>query len=164
MTAFDPEAILRTLDRHGVAFVVIGGIAAAFHGSPEHTYDLDVCYARDDDNLTRLAAALQELHARLRGVDDDVPFLLDAKTLGRGDCFTFVTDHGSFDILGTPSGSGGFEALHRTGTDVEIGALVVRIAGVDELIDMKRAAGRSKDQRHLEILGALRDEIEGRGA
>ncbi len=161
MISFDPAEILRVLERHQVAHVVIGGMAAALHGSPEHTYDLDICYARDRDNLERLAEALRDVHARLRGVDDDVPFLLDAHTIEKGDCFTFVTDFGDLDCLGTPRGSGGYEALHRTGVDVVIDGIGVRIAAVDDLIDMKRAAGRPKDQRHIEILGALRDEIEG---
>lgn len=160
MISFDPGEILRVLERHQVAHVVIGGIAAALHGSPEHTYDLDICYARDPENLEHLADALRAMHARLRGVDEEVPFLLDAKTLANGDCFTFVTDFGDFDVLGTPSGSGGFEALNRTAADVVIGDVAVRIAAVDDLMAMKQAAGRAKDKRHLEILGALREEIE----
>jgi hypothetical protein len=64
-----------------VRFVVIGGLAGRLWGSPTMTNDVDFCYARDPLNLERLAAALIEHRARLRGVADDVPFLLDATTL-----------------------------------------------------------------------------------
>jgi hypothetical protein len=81
-------------------------------GSPTVTNDLDICCARDQDNLERLAAALVELEARLRGGDEAVPFLLDAETLRNGDRFTFVTRAGSLDILASPSGIRTSESLH----------------------------------------------------
>jgi hypothetical protein len=154
---------LKTLTKHGVRFVVIGGIGARLRGSTTITNDLDVCYARDDENLARLAAALQELNARLRGVEEDVPFILDAESLKKGDHFPFETDIGSLDILGTSAGVDGFEALYRAGSDMEVRGVTVRVASIDDLIRMKRAAGRPKDRVELEILGALREELEARG-
>src|SRR6266508_392331 len=89
---FDPLAGLRALVERGVRFVLIGGYAAALRGSPMITGDVDICHARDRENLARLAAALQGLRARLRGGPPDVPFLLEAPTLEAGDHFTFATD------------------------------------------------------------------------
>lgn len=166
MSAFDPFGILRVLDQHGVRYVVIGGMAAGLRGSPVLTGDLDVCYARDDENLERLAAALGELGAKLRGpgVPDDLPFRLDALTLRHGDSFTFSTSLGDFDILATPSGTRGHADLDVGASDFEVGeGLVVRVVSVEDLIRMKRASGREKDRLHLEHLGALRDELERRG-
>jgi hypothetical protein len=158
--SFDPLEILRLLDSHRVRYVVIGGIAAAAHGSPSVTVDLDICYARDRENLTRLAEALKAMNSRLRGAPEDVPFLLDAKTLEMGDHFTFATDYGNFDCLGTPAGIGGFEALASGADLMDFDGLLVPIASLDDLIQMKRASGRPKDRVELEILGALRQEIE----
>ncbi len=59
---FDPVHILSRLQAHGVRFVLIGGLAAKAHGSPTLTVDIDVCYARDRDNLERLAAVLGSSH------------------------------------------------------------------------------------------------------
>ena len=158
--AFDPLGALETLDRHGVKFVVIGAFAGRLLGSPSLTRDLDICYARDRENLEALASALQELHARLRGVKDDVPFRLDAKTLANGDSFTFLTDAGDLDVLGTPSGTAGYEELFRTAEEMELGGITVRIASIDSLIRMKRAASRPKDLIEVEVLSALRDEMD----
>jgi predicted nucleotidyltransferase len=152
---------LETVAKHRVRFVVIGGIAANLRGSTTLTQDVDVCYARDEQNLGRLADALKELHARLRGAPSDVPFVLDAKTLAMGDHFTFVTDAGSVDILGHPSGvPGGYEELERAAEDMNLGGFSVKVASIDDLIRMKRAAGRPKDLIEVEVLGALRDEID----
>jgi hypothetical protein len=152
---------LETLTKHGVRFVVIGGVAGNLRGSTTVTQDVDVCYARDRENLLRMAAALQELHARLRGAPSDVPFILDAKTLEMGDHFTFATDVGSMDILGHLSGiPGGYEELERAADDMDLGGFTVRVASIDDLIRMKRAVGRPKDLIEVEVLGALRDEID----
>ena len=156
--AFDPLAALRALHDGGVAFVLIGGVAARLHGSPSLTVDVDICYARDDANLERLAEILSALNARLRGVDDDVPFQLDARTLRAGGSFTFTTDVGSIDILASPAGVSGFDELARSADTVDLGDLTVKVATLDDLIRMKRAAGRAKDRAEVEILSALRDE------
>ena len=157
---FDPIHILRRLQAHKVRFVLVGGLAAKAHGSPTLTVDIDICYARDRDNLERLAAVLGELGTTLRGAPPDLPFHPDRRTLERGDVFTFTTSYGDLDILGTPSGTSGFDDLNANAEDAVLDDdLVVRVASLDDLIRMKRAAGRPKDRVELEILGALRDEI-----
>ncbi len=161
---YDPLAALRVLQRHGVRFVVIGGVAARLWGSPTMTNDLDVCYARDQGNLEALLASLQELKSRLRGVEDDVPFLLDARTLAHGQNFTFTTTVGSLDILGMPAGVRGFDELAANAAEFDLGdGLVVPVCDLDDLIRMKRAAGRPKDRIELEVLGAVREERDATG-
>ena len=157
---FDPLAALRVLNRHGVRFIVIGGIAATMRGSPVITGDLDLCYARDKRNLEALAAALRELGAKLRGAPADVPFQLDALSLMNGDHFTFETSAGSVDILGTPGGTAGYRDLDAAATEEDVDGLMVRVAALDDLVRMKQAAGRTKDRIALEWLGALSEEIE----
>ena len=160
--AFQPEAVIRLLGGHGVRWVLVGGLAAITHGAPLVTQDVDVCYARDDENLQRLAAALTEVHAELRGAEPNLPFRIDAKTLRAGDAFTLTTDIGWLDVLGTPSGTSGFEDLARTADAFDLFGQRVLVASVDDLIRMKRAAGRPKDLLAVEELGALRDELSRR--
>jgi hypothetical protein len=147
--------------RHDDGFVLIGGQAAVARGSPLLTRDVDICYERDDANMERLAGALGELKATLRGAPPDLPFRLDAAALKAGDFFTFDTVDGALDCLGTPAGTGGFKDLDQEATELDLGGFTVRVASLDDLIRMKRAAGRTKDLLGLEWLGALRDEIQG---
>jgi hypothetical protein len=160
---FDPIGLLRVLVDHEVEFVVVGGVAAAARGSPTSTVDLDVCYQRVEGNLNRLAEALEALGARLRGVDEELPFILDAKALRAGDHFTLTTDLGDLDLLGTPAGTSGYEDLATQATVVDLDGFTVQVAGIEDLIRMKKAAGRPKDRVELEILGALREEMKRRG-
>lgn len=156
--AFDPVGALRILAAHEVEFVLIGGIAGRLWGSPTITRDLDICYARASANLERLASALTEMHATLRGVSEDVPFRLDARTLAAGDHFTFKSDTGDLDCLGTPTGTNGYEQLRAGAERMDVDGLHVWVTSLDDLIRMKRAAGRPKDRIEVEILGAVRDE------
>ena len=156
---FQPEAVIRLLGAHGVRWVLVGGLAAVTHGAPLVTQDVDICYARDDDNLQRIATALAEVHAALRDADPGVPFRIDAKTLRAGDTFTLSTDVGWLDILGTPAGTAGYEDLARTADVFDLFGQRVLVASVEDLIRMKRAAGRPKDLLAVEELGALRDEL-----
>lgn len=140
--------------------MLIGGLAAVTHGSSVVTVDVDICYARDADTLEALASALREVHAELRGAPPGIPFQLDARSLRAGDSFTFVTDIGALDILGTPAGTQGYDDLIRTAERFSLFGHTVAVASVDDLIRMKRAAGRPKDLLAVEELGALRDEID----
>jgi hypothetical protein len=157
---FDPIAALRTLMEHGVRSILIGGYAGALRGSPLITGDLDICYARDDENLEALAAALRTLEARLRGAPPDVPFQRDAAALRAGDHFTFTTNAGPLDCLGTPAGTTGFADLDAAATSEEVDGLMIRVASIEDLIRMKKAAGRPKDLIAVEWLTAVRDETE----
>jgi hypothetical protein len=158
---FDPLRCLRTLDAFGVEFVLIGGFAGSLFGSELITGDVDICYSRSPENLDRLADALTDLEAELRGVEERVPFRLEAGALAAGDSFTFTTRCGPLDILGVPAGSDGFEDLRSTATTMDLGGFRVAVADLEDLIRMKRAAGRPKDLAAVEHLAALRDVIDG---
>lgn len=162
--AFDPQRILGVLVEHGVRFVLIGGWAAKLQGSPTVTADLDICYDRDPRNLERLAEALSGLSVRLRGVTDDVPFHLDARTLRSRDTFTLTSDAGDLDLLGAPAGVAGFAELAAGADELELDDLRVLVASVDDLMRMKRAVGRPKDLIELQVLEALRQEARLRGS
>jgi hypothetical protein len=141
-----------------VDFVLIGGMAGISHGSNYPSYDLDVAYARNRDNIARLVAALQEIGVRLRGAPADLPFVLDARTIENGSNFTFVTPHGDFDVLGHADGMPGYEELKAEAPLREILGFEVRVASIDHLIAMKRAANRPKDRLMLEEYIVLADE------
>jgi hypothetical protein len=108
-----------------------------------------------------LIEALGSIHARLRGAADDPPFSLDAKSLEEGDHVTFITDLGDLDCLGIPAGTLGYDDLMKGAVTVDLDGLIVAVASIDDLIRIKRAAGRPRDPAELEILGALREESPG---
>ncbi len=156
---FDPLPMLEVLGRYDVDFVVVGGLAGGAHGSAYPTYDLDIAYERSTDNLERLAAALRELGATLRGASTGLPFLLDAETLERGANFTFATTYGDLDVLSQLDGAPSYEALKQAGTAAEVRGRRVVVASLDHLIAMKEAAGRPKDKLMATEYRVLSDEL-----
>jgi hypothetical protein len=151
----DVERLLGTLTSHGVDYVVIGGIASVLWGSGRATFDLDVCPATDEANLEALGQALVELDARLRGVEEDVPFVPDARALAKLEILTLTTSAGALDVLIRPNGAPAYERLRRDAQRVSIGAFSVLVASIHDLIAMKRAAGRPKDDVDIEELEAI---------
>lgn len=161
--AFDPLRLLRELNEAGVRYVVIGAFAGRLIGSPTVTRDLDICHATDEKNLAAMEIVLRRLNARLRGVDRLVPFRLDARSLRASPSLTLTTDAGDLDLLAAPAGTNGYDDLAQTAEATHLDGLTVLVASIDDLIRMKRAAGRPKDLIELEVLGALRDELDARG-
>jgi hypothetical protein len=144
--------LLEVFDRHAVDFLVIGGVAGIIHGSAYPTYDFDVLYARDERNLERMAAALRDLHVTLRNAPPDLPFQIDARTLAAGCNFTFESEFGAFDILGDAEGMRSYDQMRTDAKPDVAWGFPIRVASIDDLIRMKRAAGRAKDKLMAEEL------------
>lgn len=161
--AFSASNLLSVLLEGGVDFVVIGGLAAQAHGSPLITEDLDICFDLDRANLDRLATVLGQLAAIRRGLPEDIRAPLDARALRAGDVFSLRTKFGDLDLLARPDPGLGYVQLRSRATRFSFGRLTVWIADLDDVIAMKRAAGRQKDLLAIEHLGALREEIDRRG-
>ncbi len=149
-------SLLRRLVEAGVDFVVVGGVAVVLQATPRFTKDLDICYATEPDNLDRLAHVLIEIQAMLRGVEHDLPFVPDARTLRQTQMLTLTTREGNLDLLVCPSGSPDYRQLRDRADRMELDGLPVAVASIEDLIAMKRAAGRPQDLIDLESLEIAR--------
>jgi predicted nucleotidyltransferase len=150
--------LLEVLDRHSVDFIVIGGIAGVVYGSAYPTYDFDILYARNEKNLERMAAALKDLKVTLRNAPADLPFQVDGRTLAAGSNFTFETEFGPLDILGEAAGMRDYEAMRADAREEKVWGVPVRVVSLDDLIRMKRAAGRPKDKLMVEEYVAIAED------
>jgi hypothetical protein len=160
-TEFFPDRLLAALVRRGVDFVVVGGMAMVLHGSARNTIDLDVCYSADGTNLDLLGRALIELKATLHGVDEEVPFVPDGRTLRRKSMLTLDTPDGPIDLLFQPAGAPSYDELRRRAVRMDLGDFGVLVASLDDLAAMKRSAGRPKDLVDLEEIEVIRRLSEG---
>ena len=151
---FDPEAMLVELADHGVDFIVVGGMAVQTHGHVRGTRDLDIIPAPDLLNLSRLSEALAALSARLAHADPPVD-VGDPHLLERAPLVPLLTDRGPLDLLNADLAEGlprSYEDLRKRAVEVELDGRIVAVAGLDDLIRMKRVAGREVD---LSDIGAL---------
>jgi hypothetical protein len=157
---FQPREILRVLERHGVQFVVIGGLAAALQGSPFVTTDVDVTPRRARKNLEQLSAALKELEAKIRteSVPEGLPFDHDANSLAGVGLLNLTTRFGALDISVEPLGTAGYQDLVRDAKPFELGGVRVLVASLADVVRSKEAAGRDKDRLVLPTLRRLLEE------
>jgi predicted nucleotidyltransferase len=147
-----------------IEFVLIGDLAMIAHGANILTQDLDFAYAIEADNLERLAAFLPTIHARVLGRPSGDGFVISPATLQRVRFLNLFTDLGEVDVMRETPGVDSFEGLWERAVSMDLGGFTVRVASLDDLIAMKRAADRPKDRNHLYELLALKrllDEERG---
>jgi predicted nucleotidyltransferase len=150
---FRADEIFRALTRHQVDFVVIGGVAVQGHGYIRNTYDLDIIAAPTTPNATRLGEALAELEAELR-VPGDIS-LADPHQLRAAPIISTATRFGLLDVVHVEHVAGppkSYEALRASALVVPYQGMEVPVAGLSDLIRMKRAAGRERDLADIEAL------------
>ena len=147
---------IRGLSDAGVAFVVVGGVAARVQGSDYLTNDLDICYEASPENLERLANVMRTWHAYLRGVEPGLPFFMDARQLRATPTMTLATDVGDIDVLAEIDGVGDYAACLAASDNFDIRGAPFKALSLGALIAAKRATGRPKDRLVLPTLEALR--------
>nr|WP_309692758.1 nucleotidyl transferase AbiEii/AbiGii toxin family protein [Armatimonas sp.] len=162
MLELDPRFLeaIQHLHNAQVRFVVVGGVALNLHGGAHLTKDIDFGYGPEEENRERLAGAMNEIHSKPLGWQSHNPFSVTASQLGRVRFLNLKTDLGAIDLLPLPAGIDAFEDLWERADVMDLGGFSVRIASIDDLIAMKKAAGRPKDERHLMELYALKKIIE----
>jgi hypothetical protein len=156
---YRPAALVRALVEGDVDFVIVGGVAVILQAMPRFTKDLDICYSTDQDNLDALGSVLVALEARLRGIPESVPFVPDGRTLRQTQIMCLTTPVGDIDLLVDPEGAPSYSALRRHADVMDLGGRNVRIASIEDMLAMKRAAGRPQDLVDLESLEAARQRM-----
>jgi hypothetical protein len=141
--------ILERLNRHGVEYVVVGGLACVFHGVPLVTRDVDVCLPFTKENLARLETAVADLHPYHRQTPQRLPFSVEVD-FPRGLRNLYLrTDWGVLDCLGEIAGVGDFAAVRSKSLSVDLPIGPCRILDLEALIDAKSALDRTQDKLAL---------------
>jgi hypothetical protein len=153
---FEPRAILAALERNGVDYVLIGGLAQVIRGADITTSGVDICPSFGISNLNRLSRAAVELGAAR--VDREELKLTDAE-VGNEEVISLSTSAGSLAIVGAPAGAPkGFADLRRAASKEHLGH------GVQPFVastgDLARMASALHGERDLERLTQLRRIIE----
>ena len=143
--------VLRLLVERQVDFMVVGGVAAVLHGAPVSTFDLDVLYSSVEENLPRLADALDRLDALYR---DPAGRRIrpDVERLASGGHHLLMTSAGPLDVLGNLGEGWTYETLLPRSGEMQVGDFEVRVLGLAALVEAKELAGRDKDLAMLPVL------------
>lgn len=150
--------LIAVLVRHDVRFIVVGGMAGVLQGAPVSTYDLDVVYSRDPDNIQRLLDALGSVGATFRNDPQRRRIKPNASHLRSTGHKLLETHHGVLDVLGTIEEHSGYDDLIGDSEELEVSGHRIRVLTLDRLIRIKEQLTRPKDQLMLSILRATLEE------
>ena len=143
----DIESLLKSLNAHCVEYVVIGATAFPVHGYSRSTLDVDIFIRPDPANAERVLDALREFGYDVTDltIEDLLSFkILLRQYLVEADIHPFVTG-----IT--------FEQVWRNKVCNLYGETPTAFASLDDLIQMKQAANRPKDQDDLKYLLAIKE-------
>jgi hypothetical protein len=157
----DPRPILQALARHEVDYLLVGGFAVIAYGYIRTTVDVDILPSPDRSNMRRLAAALEELGAAVAAERGErVPLELShPESLAVGNYF-LDTRYGALDLVNGPRPDlNRYRSLAAGAIETHVAGVALRVISKDDLIDMKREAGRAKDLRDIAAL----TEVERHG-
>jgi hypothetical protein len=150
--------LFRTLRDHEVRYALVGGLAMNLHGVPRMTMDVDILVDPSPENLARLIATARALQLR-PGVPVELDALLDpgqrARWIEEKNMIAFplvrAGDPAScLDVLIAPP-LDPVAIIARAETRVA-GGVPVALASIEDMIALKRAAGRAQDRADLEHL------------
>lgn len=159
---------MEALLRYRVSFIILGGVAEALLGSPRVTYDFDICPTASQENLSRLAAFLNEIEARwsppgLEETGFPPVEAWNARSFSSHTSLALTTRYGKFDIWFRPDGTDGYDDLIKKAIDVVVNGQTVKVIHLDDSIRIKRAIGGTKYLGHLPLLRDLQRQRRARG-
>lgn len=154
----DPESVFTSLAGRNVRYILVGAMAGRLHGMPRLTADVDLWPDTTPPNLSRLAAALRDLGARVHteGIPEGLVFDCSAESISRASIWNLTTLAGRIDLLFEPAGAGEFgRALERI-EEMSAFGVTIPVASLEDLISMKRAADRPQDRQDVIVLEHIR--------
>ena len=147
MSDLQLTALLRALDEHGVDCVVIGGVAVGLHGHARATKDLDIIIDPDPANVER-----------------EMPLPFEPKSIieGGGN-WLLSTRFGRLDVMQYAEGAPDYETLVERSEQGAMEGLTspIRVCSLEDLLAMKRAAGRAVDLGDIERLELIHRRDDG---
>ena len=156
------ENVFLTLQRYRVRYLTAGGMAVNLYGIPRFTKDLDIMISPSKTNLERLAKALQKLGYRPKIPVSLKEFLNPANWLKwkkEKGMIAFPLHNSAnpfeeIDLLINVSLK--FESASKRKVTIRRGNLRVHLVSINDLIRMKKGAGRDQDKADIESLRKLK--------
>jgi len=139
--------LIAELNKQGVEYIVVGGIALALHGLVRATEDIDIFIKPSSENIARLKNSLRSLwnDSAIDDISSD-DLLGEYPTIRYGSPDESI----SIDILTKLGEVFTYEDLEAE--LLEMQGVPVRVATIDTLIRMKKDTVRLQDKADVEAL------------
>lgn len=163
------EPVFEALNREGVRYVVVGGMAVVLHGYARLTADLDLAVDLDPTEAAKAVGTLTGLGLRPTVPVEPADFA-DPRVRA-----SWVADKGMkvFSLRDPENplravdmfveNPVDFGQLWEHSESMDLAGSAVRVASLPDLIAMKRLAGRPQDLEDVEALEEILRHREGEG-
>lgn len=155
--------VINILNRHGIKYLVIGGVAVNAHGYSRITGDLDIMISFDKENMRRLSAAAKEL-----GLIPRVPVQIEELSdPNRRDfwvkeknmkVFSLIDPDDDFTIVDIMILKYiDFEEAYKNHKVIKDKNVTLPVVSIDDLIRLKEMSGRGRDLVDIKALKEIKD-------
>lgn len=162
------ERIFRSLNKSGVQYVVIGGIAVNLHGAERATGDLDIAISLTGDDTAKFVSAVKELKLVPRvpvQIEDFADPQKRKEWIEQKNMKVFTVynprdplEH--IDIMIDHVVD--FSTLYKNRVMMKLREIEIPVAGIPDLIVLKEAAGRGRDMIDVEALKKIQELVNGK--
>jgi len=157
----DYQQFFYVIDKEGIDYLVVGGLAVNLHGIPRMTYDIDLMILLVAENIMKLIKILQgwkyypRAPVKAEELADENKRALWIRDKNMT-AFTFINDNeplGEIDlIIDSPIP---YEPLRKKAVLFDIGGVSVPVISIPDLITVKLQSGRSQDLADVEHLKTI---------
>ena len=147
----DLEKLINQLEKAGIKYILVGGMAAIAQGAPLFSFDLEIVHERSEGNTEKIKHLLTQLDAYQRRYDD-LKLKPDFDALKGSGHMLLSTKFGPLDILGSIEKGLGYEELIDNVIEIDFHGHTLHVLNLETLIDLKQASTRVEDQQRLKIL------------
>ena len=154
----DFQTIFKELNRLGINYLVVGGLAVNFHGVPRMTYDIDLMVLLERENILKLINRLTQWGYRPkipvdpRELADEIKrsSWVHEKGMKALNFYSEALPIGEIDIvIDSPIP---YEELRSRAIKVELQNEKIPTVSIHDLIELKLQAGRKQDLADVEHL------------
>lgn len=150
------QKVIRALNQHQIRYALVGGYAVALHGVIRGTVDVDIAIALDRNTYKRAETALQSI-----GLESNLPVTAEQVFDYREEyinnrnliAWSFRNPDNPLEIVDIVITEN--VKTIKTVTVTAYG-LRLRIAAIDDLIQIKRKANRKQDREDIKALEKLK--------
>jgi predicted nucleotidyltransferase len=152
------ERVLAALEKVGVRYLVVGGVALVLHGYLRTTIDLDLVLQLDPDNLEKALTAFSDLGfvpqapVPLRSFADSETRETWVREMNMMVFSLWHPDHRGFAVDLFLQEPFDFDAAYHRALKVQLQGVEATVLSREDLVEMKRATGRPRDLEDIEIL------------
>jgi hypothetical protein len=156
-------AALQDLHKREIQCIIVGGLAAVLNGAPVQTYDIDLVYSREAENIDRLLTFLADVDAIFR-IQPEKRLRPNKSHLTGSGHLNLLTRYGPVDLLATIGRGLDFSDLLSRSTEMDIGeGIGVRVLDLETIIAIKEQLASEKDLAVLPVLRRTLIEMNKKG-